>query len=148
MSYLKLDLQICHSLYSATNALIRAYRPLLEPLGLTYPQYLVMLSLWEQDGISVKALSQHTRLDAGTLTPILKRLEDKGWLRRTVHPGDERQKRLELTKAGRKLKSEAESVPEAIACQAMPDLESATQLKNLCETLYRTLNTKNDSGDT
>ncbi|WP_372750617.1 MarR family winged helix-turn-helix transcriptional regulator [Litorivivens sp.] len=139
MSYLNLDVQICHSLYSATNALIRAYRPLLEPLGLTYPQYIVMLSLWEKDGVSVKTLSEHTRLDAGTLTPILKRLEDKGLLRRTVFAGDERQKRLEVTEAGQQLKTRAEKIPEAMACMAMTDREQAAQLKQLCEQLYQTL---------
>ncbi len=139
MSYLNLDVQICHSLYSATNALIRAYRPLLEPLGLTYPQYIVMLSLWQTDGVSVKSLSEHTRLDAGTLTPILKRLEEKGWITRQVFEGDERQKRICVTDGGRELKAKAESVPEAMACLALSDRDSAAQLKSLCESLYRTL---------
>lgn len=139
MSYLNLDVQICHSLYSATNALIRAYRPLLEPLGLTYPQYLVMLSLWQEDGVSVKHLAEHTRLDSGTLTPILKRLESKGWLQRVVSEHDERQKSIELTAAGRRLKKKAESIPETLACQVIGNPEEALQLKALCESLYSTL---------
>ncbi len=77
-SVLDLDRQICHSLYSAANALVRAYRPLLERLDLTYPQYLVMMSLWQQDGVSISDLARHTRFDAGTLTPLLRRLQKKG----------------------------------------------------------------------
>ncbi len=140
MSYLTLDAQICHSLYSATNALVRAYRPLLEPLDLTYPQYLVMLSLWQRDGVNVKALSQHTRLDAGTLTPILKRLEGKGWLRRELSPKDERQKLIVLTPAGVRLKERAEGVPEALACRLIGNADEALALKALCEDIYRRLN--------
>ncbi len=137
MATLKLDAQICHSLYSASNALIRAYRPLLAPLGLTYPQYIVMMSLWETDGVSVKALSEHTRLDSGTLTPILKRLETKGWLKRVISSEDERRKRIELTAAGRRLQKQAQSVPEAMACAILGDGTKAVALKALCEELYR-----------
>src|SRR5512138_1029058 len=104
---LMLDNQVCHSLYSAANAVVRAYRPLLEPLGLTYPQYLVMLCLWEQDGVSIVHLSRRTRLDSGTLTPLLKRLEAKGLLVRAQAPDDERQKVIGLTPAGRKLRRAA-----------------------------------------
>ena len=76
---LKLENQICHSLYSATNALVRAYRPLLEKIELTYPQYLVMLALWQEDRVMIKNLVERTRFDAGTLTPILKRLQKHNW---------------------------------------------------------------------
>ncbi len=140
---LKLDLQICHSLYSASNALIRAYRPLLEPLGLTYPQYIVMLSLWEKDGISVKALSEHTRLDSGTLTPILKRLENQGLLNRRIADFDERQKVIELTKKGIRLKEKAERVPEQMVCSAYVDLKKAVELKKLCEELFHNIEASN-----
>lgn len=139
MSLLNLDLQICHSLYSSANALVRAYRPLLEPLGLTYPQYLVMLSLWQEDGVNIKHLSTHTRLDAGTLTPILKRLEGKELLRRESSAEDERQKRIVLTAEGRKLKRKAAKVPETMACLYLKDLEKARKLKQLCDELYQTL---------
>ncbi len=139
MSMLKLDLQVCHSLYSASNALIRAYRPLLEPLGLTYPQYLVMLSLWERDGVSVKALSQHTRLDSGTLTPILKRLQNQGLLNRDVSEQDERQKKIVLTEKGQALRHEAEKIPEVMACSIHTDLKKAIELKKLCEELVKKL---------
>ncbi|MGI1679375.1 MAG: MarR family transcriptional regulator [Cellvibrionaceae bacterium] len=149
MPMLDLDIQVCHSLYSATNALIRAYRPLLEPLGLTYPQYIVMLSLWGNDGVSVKTLSSHTRLDSGTLTPILKRLEKQGLLTREIFEGDERQKRIVLSVKGRKLKKEAEQIPIKISC-VMRDtlngggssdeyLKNAKKLKQLCEQLFHAL---------
>lgn len=137
--HLKLDNQICHSLYSAANALVRAYRPLLEPLGLTYPQYLVMLSLWERDGISVKTLSEHTRLDKATLTSLLKRLEGKGLLTRALDADDERQKHIALTPAGRRLRRRAERVPEALAGSVGMKPEDAVALKGLCELLHRQL---------
>ena len=76
-SVLDLDRQICHSLYSASNALVRAYRPLLEGIDLTYPQYVVMMSLWQRDKVSISDLARHTRFDAGTLSPIVKRLQKK-----------------------------------------------------------------------
>ncbi|MGQ9427578.1 MarR family winged helix-turn-helix transcriptional regulator [Gilvimarinus sp. F26214L] len=139
MSLLNLDLQVCHALYSSTNALVRAYRPLLEPLGLTYPQYLVMMSLWERDGVSIRHLSRHTRLDAGTLTPILKRLEAKGLLRREHSKEDERQKQIVLSKEGKELKARAEQVPETMACRYLKDLDKARKLRELCEELYQTL---------
>lgn len=139
MSLLKLDLQICHALYSSANALVRAYRPLLEPLGLTYPQYLVMLSLWEQDGVNIRRLSERTRLDPGTLTPILKRLEAKSLLRRRSSEEDERQKKIVLTAEGKQLRRRAEKVPATMAGLYLKDLEKARKLKQLCEELYQTL---------
>ncbi len=139
MSTLNLDLQICHSLYSATNALVRAYRPLLEPLDLTYPQYIVMMSLWQKDKVNVKALVEHTRLDGGTLTPILKRLETKGWLKRVVSSDDERQKRIELTAAGRRLGKKAQSIPETMACNLLGEGAKGAELKALCEELYQAI---------
>ncbi|WP_460225360.1 MarR family winged helix-turn-helix transcriptional regulator [Aurantivibrio infirmus] len=157
MSMLNLDLQVCHSLYSATNALIRAYRPLLEPLGLTYPQYIVMLSLWQNDGVNIKTLSTHTRLDSGTLTPILKRLEKQRLLSRKIYDGDERQKRIVLTTEGKKLKRRAEKIPAKLSCITAPDTKltglsdeetrqqqakNAETLKQLCEGLFQVLQHK------
>lgn len=138
-SSLDLDRQLCHSVYSCANALVRAYRPVLEPLGLTYPQYLVMLSLWEQDGISIRQLGAHTRFDSGSLTPILKRLEDKGLLRREPSRQDERQKTVVLTETGRELRHRAEKVPEYMTCSYGFELEKARQLKALSEELHRLL---------
>ncbi len=85
-----LDNQLCFAVYSASHAFSQAYRPHLEPLGLTYPQYLVLLVLWEKDGLSVKELGKRLFLDSGTLTPLLKRMEQGGWLTRKRDSRDER----------------------------------------------------------
>lgn len=138
---LRLENQVCHSLYSTANALVRAYRPLLEPLGLTYPQYLVMLSLWERDGVSVTELAEHTRLDKATLTSLLKRMESKGLLTRESSDEDERRKRICLTAQGRKLRRRAEGIPAALAESTGMSVEDAVALKSLCETLHRCLTT-------
>src|SRR5258707_15515449 len=89
----RLDNQICFAVYSTAHALNRVYKPLLDPLGLTYPQYLVMLVLWEVDGLTVKQIGQRLRLDSGTLTPLLKRLQAAGLVRRERDASDERQVR-------------------------------------------------------
>ena len=136
---LKLDKQICHSLYSATNALIRTYRPLLAELDLTYPQYLVMLALWEEDGVMIKRLVERTRFDAGTLTPILQRLEQKALITRTRSADDSRQKLIVVARKGRTLSEQALKVPEAIVCQLDMTAEEAALLKGLAEKLYHQL---------
>lgn len=138
-SNLSLDRQVCHALYSASNALVRAYRPLLTPLDLTYPQYVVMMSLWQRDQVSVTQLSAHTRFDAGTLTPILKRLELKGLVKRRQAQEDERKKIISLTRAGQELRDAASAVPKRIACASSLDEQKALQLKQLCEALIRDL---------
>jgi MarR family transcriptional regulator, organic hydroperoxide resistance regulator len=114
--WLKLDHQLCFALYSASLAMTKFYKPLLDPLGLTYPQYLVMLVLWEGDGITVSQLGDRVALDSGTLTPLLKRLEASDLVRRLRDTADERRVLLQLTPAGRALKSKAMAVPERIAC--------------------------------
>jgi len=136
---LTIENQICHSLYSATNALVRAYRPLLEVLDLTYPQYLVMLVLWDEDGVMIKRLAERTRFDAGTLTPILKRLEHKGIIERNVSSADSRQKELIVTNIGRALQKRASDVPDALSCKINMSLEDAMTLKNLSEKLYNAI---------
>jgi DNA-binding MarR family transcriptional regulator len=136
---LKLKNQICHSLYSATNALIRAYRPLLDKLELTYPQYLVMLALWDEDQINIKNLVQRTRFDAGTLTPILKRLESKQLLSIAKSTNDSRQKIIVLTLQGKNLADRAKQIPDNISCQIDMAPEDALQLKALAENLYALL---------
>lgn len=115
---LRLDNQLCFALYRASRALTRAYTPLLEPLGLTYPQYLVLLVLWEEDDLTVSALGERLSLDSGTLTPLLKRLEVQGSIARHRDSTDERVVRIQLTQAGKNLKSQARHVPPAIACSA------------------------------
>jgi len=134
---LLLQNQLCHSLYSASNALVRAYRPLLEPLDLTYPQYLVMLALWELDGVAIKQLVSKTRLDSGSLTPILKRLEQKGLVERRKGDADERQWLMCLTAEGRTLRQQAEDIPHRLWCMADMELDQARALKAAAEELYR-----------
>jgi DNA-binding MarR family transcriptional regulator len=114
-SWLALDKQLCFALYSASHAMTRVYKPLLAPLGLTYPQYLVMLVLWEHDVQTVSTLGDKLALDSGTLTPLLKRLEAQGQLSRERDSVDERRVMVRLTDAGRKLKIRARDVPPQIA---------------------------------
>ncbi|WP_092160911.1 MarR family transcriptional regulator [Bosea sp. CRIB-10] len=111
-----LDEQICFAVYSAAHAFNRAYRPFLAELGLTYPQYLVMLVLWEQDGQSVKAIGDRLGLDSGTLTPLLKRLEGNGLILRKRGREDERQVLVELSEAGHHLREKAGSAPNPVPC--------------------------------
>ena len=111
---LQLGNQVCFAIYSAAHAFNRVYKPLLDPLGLTYPQYLVMLVLWEQDGVAVKEIGQRLHLDSGTLTPLLKRLEAAQLVKRTRSTEDERQVLVSLTPQGLALKDKARAVPQAI----------------------------------
>ena len=113
---LSLDAQLCFALYSAGLALTKVYRPLLATLDLTYPQYLVMLCLWERDGLPVHALGERLHLDSGTLTPLLKRLEVRGLVTRTRDSADERRVLVSMTDAGRALREAALPIPERIGC--------------------------------
>jgi DNA-binding MarR family transcriptional regulator len=126
-----LDEQLCFALYSASRALTRAYAPLLEPLGLTYPQYLVLLVLWERDGVPVNQLGERLALDSGTLTPLLKRLAAQGLVERRRGEDDERVVRIHLTPAGRALRSKARKVPMELACRAGYDLGSERAVREL-----------------
>ncbi|MCJ2072977.1 MarR family transcriptional regulator [Methylobacterium sp. J-030] len=114
---LLLDNQLCYALYAAAHRMTKSYRPLLERLGLTYPQYLVLLVLWEQDGVTVSEIGRRLRLDSGTLTPVLKRLESAGFLLRTRRQSDEREVEIALTPEGAALRADAVSVREAVMCQ-------------------------------
>lgn len=116
VSLLRLDNQLCFAVYGAAQAFTATYKPLLEPLGLTYPQYLTMLTLWEQDGVTVSAIGDRLGLDSGTLTPLLKRLEAAGLLNRTRDAADERQVLIALTPAGRSLKQKAKAIPAKLLC--------------------------------
>jgi MarR family transcriptional regulator, organic hydroperoxide resistance regulator len=111
---LQLDRQVCFALSVAARAVVALYRPVLEPMGLTHPQYLVMLALWERSPRSVKELSAALALDPGTLSPLLKRLEAAGLVTRARDRADERVLAVTLTDAGRRLRAEAEQVPPAI----------------------------------
>ncbi len=118
MANVSLDKQLCFAVYSASHAFTRAYRVLLEPLGLTYPQYLVLLVLWARDGMRVKEIGSQLFLDSGTLTPLLKRLEALGYVRRVRDPGDERQVTIMLTPTGQALETRAASIPQNLDCMA------------------------------
>lgn len=127
---LMLDNQLCFALYSASLSMTKLYKPLLDALGLTYPQYLVMLVLWEQDGQSVSALGDRLSLDSGTLTPLLKRMEAAGLLQRQRATNDERRVQLTLTPAGVALQDRAASVPQCVVAQTgcpLPELIDLTQ---------------------
>jgi DNA-binding MarR family transcriptional regulator len=127
---LQLDNQLCFALYSASLAMTKVYKPLLEAIGLTYPQYLVMLVLWEQDGLPVSGIGERLSLDSGTLTPLLKRLETAGLLSRRRSAADERRVLVSLTRAGRLLKTRAAAIPgcilQASQC-ALPELSALTR---------------------
>jgi DNA-binding MarR family transcriptional regulator len=113
--HLQLDAQLCFALYAASRSMTAVYRPLLEPLGLTYPQYLVMLVLWQRDAQSVRELGASLLLDSGTLTPLLKRLESAGLLSRQRRRQDEREVEVRLSAAGQQLRERAHGIPHCIA---------------------------------
>lgn len=127
---LRLDSQLCFLLYATTRAVTQAYAPLLEPLGLTYPQYLTMLALWEEDGATVGRLGQRLHLDSGTLTPLIKRLEAMELVERRRASHDERVVEVHLTAAGRRLRGKAEGVPTAMFCQTGLSQAAAERLGN------------------
>jgi DNA-binding MarR family transcriptional regulator len=111
---LALEQQVCFALSVAARSVVAVYRPLLEPMGLTHPQYLVMLALWQHAPLSVRELSALLQLDPGTLSPLLKRLEAIGYLRRERDPSDERSLAITLTASGRELRQRAERIPPAV----------------------------------
>lgn len=111
---LALEQQVCFALAIASRSVIATYRPLLEPMGLTHPQYLVMLALWENEPLRVNELSRLLQLDPGTLSPLLKRLEASGYVRRERDPHDERALAVVLTEKGRALREDALNIPPAI----------------------------------
>ena len=136
---LRLDNQVCFALYSASLAMTKLYKPLLDDIGLTYPQYLVMLVLWERDGITVSELGERLFLDSGTLTPLLKRLEASALIARLRDVQDERRVRITLTPSGRALRNRAEAIPpcvlESTHC-TIPELSAlTTELKQLRDRL-------------
>jgi DNA-binding MarR family transcriptional regulator len=127
---LRLDNQVCFPLYAAARAVMQAYQPLLAALGLTYPQYLVLLVLWEEDGLSVTQIGRRLHLDSGTLTPLLKRLAQAGLVRRARATRDERVVQVFLTAAGRRLERRAQEVPQALLCKLDIPLPEVLQLRD------------------
>ncbi|CAD1786506.1 MarR family transcriptional regulator [Xanthomonas euroxanthea] len=136
---LQLDNQLCFALYSANLAMHKLYRGLLKTLDLTYPQYLVLLVLWETDGRSVSEIGERLFLDSATLTPLLKRLQAAGLVTRTRAASDERQVIIALTDSGRALRAKAGAVPEQVFCASACSLEELRHLKQQLETLRSNL---------
>jgi MarR family transcriptional regulator, organic hydroperoxide resistance regulator len=131
----RLDHQLCFALYSSSLVMTKLYKPVLAPLGLTYPQYLALLVLWETDAISVGELGARLFLDSGTLTPLLKRLEAAGWLTRLRAADDERRVMVSLTAAGRALRRKAQHVPLQVACATGCELDDLADLTRRLQTL-------------
>lgn len=138
---LKLDNQLCFPLYAASKEIIRRYKPVLDELDITYTQYLVLLVLWEQDNILVKDLGSRLYLDSGTLTPLLKKLESKGYIYRKKGKDDEREVYIYLTDLGKSIKEKAYKVPMSIGTCVKLESEEAKSLYNL---LYKILRGFND----
>lgn len=137
---LELGNQLCFALYDASRTLIRAYGPLLRDVGLTYPQYLVMLVLWAADGaVSVGELGEAMHLDNGTLTPLLKRLAQQGLIRRMRDPGDERRVLISLSTRGRNLRAEVAEIPAEVFSQCAIDDDSARDLRDTLQRLARSV---------
>jgi MarR family transcriptional regulator, organic hydroperoxide resistance regulator len=140
-----LDEQLCFALYSTSLAMTKAYKPILERLGLTYPQYLAMLVLWESDDITVKDMAMRLNLDSATVTPLLKRLEAQGYIERVRGVSDERLVYIRLTKAGATLKRAAREVPGEIFCATQQTPDFLLKLRDDLTQLRTTLNDYNES---
>ncbi len=136
---LLLDNQLCFPLYAASKELTRRYKPFLEPLGLTYTQYVTMMALWEQDDVPVKDLGKRLYLDSATLTPLLKRLESHGYVTRHRSQADERSVIISLTDEGRALRERALEVPGRIGSCVRLESQEAQELKLLLEKMLATL---------
>lgn len=136
---LKIDNLLCFALYSAGHSFTRLYKPLLEPLGLTYPQFLVMIALWEADGQTVSDIGEKLLLESSTLTPLLKRLETAGLIKRTRDREDERVVRITLTRQGAALKDKAATIPEAIGCATNLTINDVKKLTQEIAALRKTL---------
>lgn len=136
---LRLDNQLCFALYSASRAMTGAYQPLLDELRLTYPQYLVLLTLWEEDGARVSRIGERLHLDSGTLTPLLKRLESRGLIERRRNLDDERVVEVFLTTSGKRLKQRAKAVPAAMLCKFNLTIPELVKLRSTIQNLTRAL---------
>ncbi|KAA5922155.1 MarR family transcriptional regulator [Pantoea sp. Bo_2] len=137
---LLVDQQLCFALYSANLAMNKVYRQLLSQLDITYPQYLVMLVLWQKDDVTVSEIGEQLFLDSATLTPLLKRLESAGLIYRQRTRQDERQVAVTLTEAGRALRVKAEAIPEAVKCATACDDDALLALKLQLDGLRDNLN--------
>ncbi len=136
---LKLDNQLCFALYVCSKEIIRKYKPLLDPLGLTYTGYITLLALWEKDNITVKELGNRLYLDSGTLTPLLKKLEASGHIKRERSTSDERNVLVHLTEEGRKLKEKASEIPKTLICSTNIERTDPVSLLNSLHSLEHEL---------
>lgn len=136
---LRLDNQLCFALYSASLAMTKLYKPLLDELGITYPQYLALLVLWESDALTVSELGERLNLDSGTLTPLLKRLETAGLVSRLRDTQDERRVRVRLSAAGRELKQRAARIPGCVLQASQCDVAEAVALTQQIQALRNRL---------
>ena len=132
LNALLLDNQLCFALYSTSLAMTQQYKKLLSPLGMTYPQYLIMLLLWERDAVTLKSISERLGIKSGALTPVIKRMEAEGWVQRLRGVENDRTLSIELTPQGRKLKEDAKNVNQCIAASC--DLEN-NEMQSLIEQL-------------
>lgn len=133
----RLDNQLCFALYVCSKEIIKKYKPLLEPYGLTYTGYITLLALWEEDGLTVKELGKRLYLDSGTLTPVLKRLESSGFIRRTRNKKDERSVTITLTEKGKRTQESAVSIPQAMGCAITGnDRFGPDEMKKLVDELH------------
>lgn len=138
---LRLDNQLCFALHAASRAMTAAYQPLLESLDVTYPQYLVLLTLWEEDGARVSRIGERLHLDSATLTPLLKRLETRGLVERRRSAVDERVVEIFLTAAGKRLQKKALSVPSGVLCKTQLALPDLARLRDELKALTKKLQT-------
>jgi len=139
---LKLDSQLCFPLYAASREVIKSYRPFLDEIGLTYTQYITMMVIWEKQTINAKELGDRLFLDSGTLTPVLKSLEAKGYISRSRCKEDERQLNVQLTKAGEKLQAEAALIPYRVFECSKVEPADAEALNSLLRKLLLNIHTK------
>lgn len=141
---LKLDNQLCFALYVCSKEIIKKYKPLLDPLGLTYTGYITLLALWEKDEVTVKELGSRLYLDSGTLTPLLKKLEAQGLVTRVRSTNDERNVVIKLTETGRGLREQAFHIPHDLICSMDFDLDNALGLMSALHTVMEQLAGKNE----
>jgi DNA-binding MarR family transcriptional regulator len=139
MEHLKLDNQVCFPLHAASRMMVNAYRPLLDELGITYPQYLVLLVLWENDGLSVGQIGERLYLDSGTLTPLLKRMEQQMLVKRKRDAEDDRVVLNYLTPQGKALKRRASNVPVKMLCNAKLQVSELKPMREMLSRLIQAL---------
>ncbi|MEM7027448.1 MAG: MarR family transcriptional regulator, partial [Pseudomonadota bacterium] len=135
----KLNEQVCYTLYSTSRAITQAYKPLLEPLNLTYPQYVVMMALWDSNAVKITDIAATTGITNATLSPLLKRLEVNGYIERRFEENDERQKLIILTKSGKALGKKANKAAELAFCATGLSIKDAEKLFSLCGKIKRNL---------